>query len=190
MTRGTPLRWAPLAALGLALALPTLVVVAIGAPLAARRAALVERIAAADDQIARLGQTLAAPVSAPAPRAPAWAALDQPTPTLAAAAMQSRLDAMVEAAGGERRAAQTLDPRPAAAGALRVGVTLDATFSAEALSDFLRAVETARPLMVVETLDAQREAGSVVDDPDEGAVALRAVIHAFAPAPSGGGGAP
>jgi hypothetical protein len=184
--RRLPAPWGALAALGLLALVGALGWLGAVKPHADRRAALQQRAEAAEAQAQRFAAVLAAGPSAAPSRAPGWAAFEASDPMLAAAALQRRLDEAVAAAGGVRRSAQIAEPRKTD-GVARVAVTIDAEFEAPALRDFLVAVETGRPVMIVERIEAQRIDGSLAEPADSGAVSVRATIAAFAPSAAGDG---
>lgn len=77
--------------------------------------------------------------------------------SLAAAQMQEALRGMVDAAGGDTGSTQVLEPRDVDS-FTRIGVRIRLEGDIETLREFLHAVETSRPMLLVEDLQVQPDA--------------------------------
>jgi hypothetical protein len=126
-------------------------------PFLDRRAEARLAIETAQSQLKRF-RAVIAQGAAPAPSAPPGALLAQQAPTLAAAALQQRLDQAIEAAGGVRDSVRPREPETLEA-AMRIAVDVDARFSIAALTHFLREIETGDPFVFVEALEVRRFGG-------------------------------
>lgn len=146
--------FARLAALGLLFALFALLWLGLAAPFIERRADARRASENAESQLARFRAAVEGAAS-PAPTAPDSALLPFQPPALAAAALQSRVDKAIAAAGGVRETVQPRDAEPID-GAARVAISVNARFDIAALTRFLADVEFGAPYVFVERLEARR----------------------------------
>ncbi len=103
------------------------------------------------------------------------------TPAVAAAQLQGDLSGLAAAMGGEVTTVQILDPEEAPPFA-RVGLRLSVTGDIATVRDFLYAIETREPMLIVRRLELTNAAAQDGDSPENPSLAAAFEIYGYAPA--------
>ena len=109
------------------------------------------------------------------------ALLSGSTPAVAAAQLQGDLAGLAAAMGGEVTTVQILDPEEAAPFA-RIGLRLSVTGDIATVRDFLYAVETREPMLIVRHMELANGAAQTDDSPENPSLAATFEIYGYAPA--------
>jgi hypothetical protein len=109
------------------------------------------------------------------------ALLSGSTPAVAAAQLQGDLAGLAAAMGGEVTTVQILDPEEAAPFA-RIGLRLSVTGDTATVRDFLYAVETREPMLIVRRMELSNAAAQADDSPENPSLAATFEIYGYAPA--------
>lgn len=109
------------------------------------------------------------------------ALLSGSTPAVAAAQLQGDLAGLAAAMGGEVTTVQILDPEEAAPFA-RIGLRLSVTGDIATVRDFLYAVETREPMLIVRHMELANAAAQTDDSPENPSLAATFEIYGYAPA--------
>ncbi len=165
-------------AVSLAMALPVGLWLCTGQPLLAAYGGVRERIAQAEDRLARAQaiavgrEELARQLAALKARmAGTRTLLAEDSPALAAAGLQSRLKKLVEDHGGDLKSVQALPERDED-GLRRVTVRVALTCSVQGLRGILHAIETGTPFLFVDNLDLRGRTSRAAEDAGGGATTL------------------
>ena len=102
------------------------------------------------------------------------------TPAVAAAQLQGDLAGLAAAMGGEITTVQILEPEPAPPFA-RIGLRLSLSGDMATVRDFLYAVETREPMLIVRRMDLSIAAGGEVSSPENPPLAAAFEIYGYAP---------
>jgi Type II secretion system (T2SS), protein M subtype b len=103
------------------------------------------------------------------------------TPAVAAAQLQGDLAELAAAMGGEITTVQILEPE-AAAPFVRVGLRLSLSGDTATVRDFLYAVETRDPLLIVRSMDLANGAAGAGEAPENPVLGATFEIYGYAPA--------
>ncbi len=109
------------------------------------------------------------------------ALLSGSTPAVAAAQLQGDLAGLAAAMGGEVTTVQILEPEEAAPFA-RIGLRLSVTGDTATVRDFLYAVETREPMLIVRRMELSNAAAQTDDSPENPSLAATFEIYGYAPA--------
>jgi len=103
------------------------------------------------------------------------------TPAVAAAQLQGDLAGVAAAMGGEVTTVQILEPEEVAPFA-RIGLRLSVVGDTATVRDFLYAVETREPMLIVRRMELSNGAAQADDSPENPSLAATFEIYGYAPA--------
>jgi hypothetical protein len=102
------------------------------------------------------------------------------TPAVAAAQLQGDLSGLAAAMGGEITTVQILEPE-AAAPFVRIGLRLSLSGDMATVRDFLYAVETREPMLIVRRMDLNVAAATDNQSPENPPLAATFEVYGYAP---------
>lgn len=102
------------------------------------------------------------------------------TPAVAAAQLQGDLSSLAAAMGGEITTVQILEPEPAPPFA-RIGLRLSLSGDMATVRDFLYAVETREPMLIVRRMDLAIAAAGAAQSPENPPLAATFEVYGYAP---------